>query len=564
VGAPAPRDAATSVMAPRFSIVTPVHDPPLRLLRECLGSVHAQTYPSWELCLVDDGSTRREVRRELRRAAGADPRVKLVERPASGGIVAASNDALAMATGDFVVPLDHDDRLEPRALELVENALSGDPEIDYVYTDEDKLAPDGTVSDTFYKPDWSPERLRAQNYCTHLSVTRRSLVAAVGGFRAGFDGSQDHDLILRVTERARRVHHVPEVLYHWCITPGSAAADSADAPAAKPYAQEAGRRAVGEQMVRLGIDATVEHLARRGQYRVRRARPQPAPTVSVIVSTAGTTRPVWGVERPLVLEAVRSVRDVTAYPTLEIVVVTDPDLSPAVAEGLAALDVRLVAGAGAENEPSRCNRGVEASSGEYVVLLADDTLVEQPDWLDAMLGFFREPDVGAVGARLLSADGTLRHGGILLNGGPLPIFEGFAGDDPGAFGLLEIDREVSAVAGACLATPRAVYDELGGMGDEFTAYGDVDYSLRVRTSGRRIIWTPHATLYRFASADDSSRDEQRELALLRERWGEQLVRDPYGNPNLAPGQAVWLPAERASTLAALRAAWRGFRFAGRT
>jgi GT2 family glycosyltransferase len=181
-----------------------------------------------------------------------------------------------------------------------------------------------------------------------------------------------------------------------------------------------------------------------------------------------------------------------------------------------------------------------------------------------MLGFFRESDVGAVGARLLSADGTLQHGGILLNGVPLPIFQGFAGDDPGAFGLLEIDREVSAVTGACLATPRAVWNELGGLDGELaSAYGDIDYCLRVRSSARRIIWTPHATLYQFTSAVAGSTDGRRELALLRERWGEELVRDPYGNLHLAPGQAVWLPAERASTLAALRAAWRGFRFAGR-
>jgi GT2 family glycosyltransferase len=552
-------------MAPRFSIVTPVHDPPLRLLRECLGSVDAQTYEGWELCLVDDGSTRHDVREVLRRAAGADPRVKLVERPSSGGIVAASNDALALAAGEFVVPLDHDDRLEPRALELIDDALRRDPEIDYVYSDEDKLAPDGTVRDTFYKPDWSPERLRTQNYCTHLSVLRRSLVVDVGGFRDGFDGSQDHDLILRVTERARHVHHVPEVLYHWCITPGSAAADSADAPAAKPYAQEAGRRAVEEQMIRLGIDATVEHLPRRGQYRVRRARPRPAPAVTVVVATEGQTRSMWGVERPSVLGTVRSVRDVTDYPNLEVVVVTDARTPPAVVEGLAALDVRLVGADGATTVATRGSRGVETSSGEYVVLLADDALVEEPDWLDAMLGFFREPDVGAVGARLLGADGTLQHGGLLLNGVPLSIFQGFAGDDPGAFGLLEIDREVSAVTGACLATPRHVYDELGGVSDEFgSAYGDVDYCLRVRSSGRRVIWTPHATLYRFAPADAEVPAGGSGLALLRERWGEALVRDPYGNPHLAPDQAVWLPAERASTLAALRAAWRGFRFAGRT
>ena len=267
------------MMAPRFSIVTPVHDPPLALLGACLASITGQTFGDWELCLVDDGSKSAAVRAELRRLAAADPRVKLVERPVAGGIVAASNEGLAMATGEFVVLVDHDDRLDPRALELVDAALSSDDEIDYVYTDEDKLAADGTLRDTFYKPDWSPERLRSQNYCTHLSVLRRRIVEEVGGFREGFDGSQDHDLILRVTERARRVHHVPEVLYHWCITPGSAAGDSADAPAAKPHAQEAGRRAVAEQ-----------HGAPRdrGQRRAPRdTRPLPRPAGATGATTAG-------------------------------------------------------------------------------------------------------------------------------------------------------------------------------------------------------------------------------------------------------------------------------------
>ena len=204
-----------------------------------------------------------------------------------------------------------------------------------------------------------------------------------------------------------------------------------------------------------------------------------------------------------------------------------------------------------------------SSTGEYVVLLGDDTLIEQPDWLDVMLGFFGEPDVGIVGSRLLAADGTIRHGGILLNGQPLPIFEGFAGDDPGAFGLLEIDREVSAVAGVCLVTRRDVYDELGGLREEFAAaYGDVDYCLRVRRSGRRIVWTPHATLYQFESGTPAA--ERRELELLREHWADELRREPYGNPHLAPDQAVWLPAERASAFAAVRAAWHGLRFVGRT
>jgi GT2 family glycosyltransferase len=550
--------------APRFSIITPVHDPPLGLLRACLASIEGQTFRHWELCLVDDGSKSAEVRAELRRLAANDLRVKLEERPVAGGIVAASNDALAMATGEFVVLVDHDDLLEAHALELIDTALRRDGEIDYVYTDEDKLDADGTVRDTFYKPDWSPERLRAQNYCTHLSVLRRRIVAEVGRFREGFDGSQDHDLILRVSERARRVHHVPEVLYHWCVTPGSAAGDSADAPSAKPYAQEAGRRAVAAQLDRLGIPATVEHLATRGHYRSRRVRPEPAPPLSVIVATRGTARPVWGVERPLVLGAVRSLLAVTDYPRLEVLVVVDGATPPPVVNALQALDdVRVVVAEGPWNRPARWNEGVRASDGEYVVLLDDDTLVEQPDWLDAMLGFFGEPDVGAAGARLLAADGTLHHGGILLNSEPLPIFEGFAGDDPGAFGLLEIDREVSAVSGACLVTRRDLYDELGGFAEEFAdRYADVDYCLRVRRTGRRIVWTPHATLYHFAP--ETRPAERSDLARLRERWGDDLDHDPYGSPNFAPGQAVWLPAERANLVAALHATWRRWRFVGRT
>ncbi len=540
-------------MAPRFSILTPVHDPPLALLRAGLASIAAQTYRDWELCLVDDGSADPAVRAELRRATGVDRRVKLVERPVSGGIVAASNDALAMATGEFVALVDHDDRLDPDALAKVDDALRSDPLVDYVYTDEDKLADDGSVYDVFHKPDWSPERLRAQNYCTHLSVLRRSLVEEVGRFRDGFDGSQDHDLILRVTERARRIRHVPAVLYHWCVTRGSAAGD-ADA---KPYAREAGRVAVAEHLGRLGIPATVEHQRTPGHYRVRRELPDPAPPVSVVIPTRGTARPVWGVTRPLVLGAVRSLLDVTAYPELEVIVVVDPETPACVTAQLEAQAVTLVPAHGTFNYSQWCNQGVAASHGEHVVLLNDDMLIEQPDWLETMIGFFAEPDVGVVGARLLYADGTLQHGGILLNEQPLHIFHGFGGDDPGPFGLLQIDREVTAVTGACLATPRAVWDELGGLPEEFAvAFNDLDYCLRVRRTGRRVIWTAHATLYHFESQTRRPDAAEHEIELLYSRWPAELRHDPYGNPNFAPRQAVWLPAERASLRAAAATAWR--------
>ncbi len=543
-------------MTVRFSIVTPVHDPPLTLLRAMLASVRAQTCPDWELCLVDDGSANPDVRRELRAAAGGDGRIRLAERPRAGGIVAASNDALALATGEFVVLVDHDDRLDPAALDTVAAALEADQEIDYVYTDEDKVAADGTTYDTFYKPDWSPERLRSQNYCTHLSVLRRSLVHDVGAFRPGFDGSQDHDLILRVTERARRIHHVPEVLYHWCVTPGSAAAD----PHAKPYAREAGRRAVQDQMDRLGIPASVTQLATPGHYRVRRRLPAPPPTVSVVMPTVGTRRRVWGVSRPLVLDAIDSLREVTATIRPEVIVVLDPATPPDVRDALAQRDVKPLEGAGPFNYSARCNQGVAASSGELVVLLNDDVRIEDPEWLEVMAGFFREPDVGIVGARLLYADGTLQHGGILLNEQPLHIFHGFGGDDPGPFGLLEIDREVSAVTGACLATRRALWDELGGLSEDFAvAFNDLDYCLRARATGRRVIWTAHATLYHFESQTRRPDADDHEIELLYERWTPELHHDPYGNPNFAPRQAMWVDRQRASGGHVLRSVWRRLR-----
>ena len=537
---------------PRFSICTPVHDPPLELLRACLDSIAAQIFTDWELCLVDDGSRDPAVLAELRQRASNDPRIRLVERPEAGGIVMASNAALSLAVGDFVVLVDHDDRIEPNALELAAAATAADPTIDYLYTDEDKLGPDGTIYDTFHKPDWSPERLRSQNYCTHLSVLRRSLVSEVGGFRDGFDGSQDHDLILRVTERARTVHHIASVLYHWCITPGSAAGD-ADA---KPYAREAGRRAVADQFERLGIDAEVEHLATPGHFRSRR-RLARAPRVSIIIPTVGTARPVWGLERPLVLGAVRSVLDVTEYPDFEIVVVADPDTPAAVLGELSELECTVLSASGEFNFSRRCNQGAAASTGDAVLFLNDDTLVEQPDWLETMVGFLAEPDVGVVGARLLYADGTLQHGGLLLNEQPLHIFHGFAGDDPGPFGLLEIDREVSGVTGACLLTPRGLFDELGGFPEEFrVAFNDLDYCLRVRATGRRIIWSAHSTLFHFESQTRRPDADQHEIDLLYARWGSELRDDPYGNPAFAPKQAVWLPASRATLWAAIRSRMR--------
>lgn len=544
---------------PFFSVVTPVHDPPPHLLRACLDSVRAQTDTDWELCLVDDGSTREDVHSLLAEFVALDPRITLHRRDEAGGIVAASNACLARATGEFVVLLDHDDTLTSDALAQVRRVIEADPETDYVYSDEEKVDEQGAVFDVFYKPDWSPERLRSQNYCTHLSVIRRSLVEELGGFREGFDGSQDHDLVLRVSERARRIGHVPAVLYRWCATAGSTAADAT----AKPWAREAGRRAVEEHCARIGIDAVVEHLSTPGHYRVRRRPAASPPFVSIVMPTAGASRPVWGVDRPLVSRALHSVLEHSTYPAYEVIVVADP-LTPSTVR--ASLErwrrhdarVRVIDGTGEFNFSNRVNQGVAASRGEYIVLLNDDIDVITPDWIETITGFLREDDVGAVGAKLLYADGTLQHGGHLYSRHPFHIFHGYAGDDPGVFGLLEIDREVSGVTAACLATRRTTWDELGGFDPAFpVSFNDVDFCLRLRP--RRIIWTPHAVLYHFESQTRAGDATPAEDELLMTRWHDEMQLDPYGNPNLAPAQAEWVPAHRMSTVDALVAKVRGWR-----
>jgi len=273
---------------------------------------------------------------------------------------------------------------------------------------------------------------------------------------------------------------------------------------------------------------------------------------SIVIPTVGTAKMVWGRIRPLVLDAVETVLATTDATRTEIIVVVDPNTPDAVITALDMLDCTLVHAEDDFNFSARCNLGAAASSGDAILFLNDDVRAEQVGWLDVMLGFLTEPDVGVVGARLLYADGTLQHGGLLLNEQPLHIFRGFAGDDPGPFGLLEIDREVSAVTGACMLTPRSVFDEVGGLPEQFRiAFNDLDYCLRVRAAGRRVIWTAHATLFHFESQSRRPDAEQHEIDLLYATWNDELHADPYGNVAFAPKQAVWLPAERATTRAAV-------------
>lgn len=510
--------------APFFSIVTPVYNTPLDVLGESIESVMDQSFEDWELILIDDNSPDPRVRDLLHRYARSDRRIKVIERETNGHIVAASNDGIAVATGEFIALLDHDDLLTPDALERNYQAIQGEDEVDYLYSDEDKY--DGTTYyDTFIKPDWSPQRLRSQNYCCHFSVLRASLVREVGGFREGFDGSQDHDLILRVTEKARHIVHIPEILYHWRVIPGSAAGQID----AKPYAFEAGRKAVEEHVRRVGIDAEVVE-AGPGMYRLQRSL-SPFVRVSVVIPTIGTASLVWGRRRVHVVEAVRSALARTKHENLEFVVVYDPPTPPQVLDELrevAGDKLVLVPFREKFNYSRKTNLGVLASTGQRLVLLNDDVEIRSDNWLEELLAPLDEDDVGLTGARLLYSNGLIQHCCIaMLNGHYTHPYRLYPPTEPGLFGDVMISREVGGVTGACIGVRRDVYLEVGGLPEGLPeSFNDVDLSYKVRNAGYRILYVPTSELYHFESISREPLPKQYEIDFIRGRWGEP-DRDPF-------------------------------------
>jgi GT2 family glycosyltransferase len=520
-----------------FSILTPVYETPAHVLRAMLRSVRRQRFRDWELCLVDDCSRRSRVRRILDRAQRGDPRIRVHYRESNGGIVAASNDALEMARGEFVVLLDHDDTLHPDALSRLDEAIRATPETDYVYTDEDKIGRVGRHFGSFLKPGWSPERFRTQMYTCHLSAMRRSLVEEVGGFDPAFEGSQDWDLILKVTERARAVAHVPKVLYHWRTLATSAAGGG---EAAKPWAFEAGARAVQAHCERIGLPAEVERdLALPGVYHLRpRLRRQPP--VSIVIPTAGQAREVRLKNVVLVNHCVRSIVETSTYHNFEIVCVADASTEEAVLA-----DLREIAGDRLSLVPyerefnfsSKINVGVARSDAEHLLLLNDDMEVMTPDWIERLVMYSTLPEIGAVGARLLTEDGRFQHAGVGFEQGlPGHPYHGFPGDFRGHGNVTRVAQNYLAVTGACLMTRREAFDEVGGLDTDLPVnYNDVDYCLKLRAAGYRVVYDPDTVLFHFESSSRASDVEDWEKEALIERWLPMTAVDPYTNPSLEHG-----------------------------
>lgn len=516
---------------PTISILTPVYDTDTDVLEACVQSVIDQTYPHWQLCLVDDRSPSSHVWPLLQQLATRDPRIFIGRRERNGGIVAASNDCAALATGDVVSLLDHDDLLHPTALAKVAEVFASYDDVDYVYSDEDVIDIRGRRVSPFYKPDWSPERFRCQMYTCHLSSIRRSVFESVGGFRDGYDGSQDWDLVLRVTEVARRIVHIPEVLYHWRTVATSVLAGED----VKPYAYEAAKRVIADHCERVGIKGEVVELRRRGHFRVRRDV-DTGPLVSIVIPTRGSSGRVWGSTRVMVVEAVRSIVERSSYRNVEIIVVFDTVTPASVLDQLVAIGadrIRLLEWTLPFNFSAKVNYGAAKANGELLLLLNDDTEVITGDWIETMAGFLAEPDVGAVGCHLLFEDGRLQHGGhVHLNGAPGHLMFGQSPTSNRNRMALWLDREVAGVTAAALLTRASTFAEVGGFSQEFpNNYNDVDFSLKLRQAGHRIVVTPHAQLHHFESITRDATVSDLEMQRLRGRWERELHRDPYYNPN---------------------------------
>jgi len=520
---------------PRFSIVMPVYNPVPSQLAEAIASVMAQTYPHWELCICDDASTDPAVWSLIDEWMQRDPRIRAERLVVNGGIARASNAALSMAQADYVALLDHDDVLSRWALDRMANAIRNRPAGDIFYSDEDKLDEHGKRCEPHFKPAWNPDLLHSINYFGHLLVVRRAVLEAVGGFRVGFDGSQDYDLILRcvAASGAGRIIHVPGVLYHWRKSHGS----TAQSLGAKSGAHPSGVAALQEQIGSLGAYVTDGPFAT--SYRVHFPLPSAPPCVTIMVPTrnGGDT----------LQQCLDSILQQTVYPNYEILIIDNQSSEPKTLSLLSRyqLDKRVtVVSYDAPFNFSKINNfGARHAAGDALLLLNDDVEVVTPDWLDEMVSRLYQPGIGVVGAKLMYPDGRIQHAGVILGIGGVAghSHKYYPRQHSGYFGRLVLPQTVAAVTGACLLVKKADYDLIGGL-DEINlpiAFNDVDFCLRLGERNLRTVWTPFAELLHYESLSRGQEDtpEKRnrfaaEVQYMKTRWHDQLLHDRHYHPCL--------------------------------
>ena len=497
---------------PTFSILIPTYQPRKQWLEQAIASVKAQSYEKWQLCICDDASSEPWVREYLQIEAEADPRIRVIFRESNGGISAALNGAGKLATGEYVTFLDHDDVLHPFALHYVVEACQEDS-VDVLYSDEDYLNPRGERSGPTFKPDWSPELLTACMYFGHLLVARRGLVEEVGWFRSPYDGAQDYDLVLRLVERARKIRHIRRVLYHWRQHPQSTSMNLK----AKPYAHDAGYRAVSDTIARREIPGVVENGPMPYTYCIR--RPSTLKPVSLVVCSRDRKR----------LSAFLEGQKRTLYPRVELVVVEHITKGRPLDPLLETTACIRVPYEGAFNFSLMNNLGAQAAGSELLVFLNDDITPLRQDWLEIMTAHLVRPEIGVVVGRLLYPSGAIQHAGLVLG-----LQDGVGHPARGAHRAdlmyyLQLPRDVSAVTGACLGIRRNVFQEMGGFDPTFPVnYNDVDLCLKVANSGYRVVVDPRIELTHLECGTRRGGTSLAERQHFQETWGDLLRKgDPY-------------------------------------
>lgn len=531
------QEIATFHYQPKISIAMPVYNVEEKWLRLCIDSILNQVYTNWELCMADDASTDPNVKKILTEYQQLDERIRVVFREQNGHISEATNSALAIATGEFVALLDNDDELAINAFYEVVKVLNKNPKLDLIYSDEDKIDMDGNRSDPAFKPDWSPDLLLGTNYISHLGVYRRSILEEIGGFRKGYEGSQDYDLVLRFTEKTtkERIKHIPKVLYYWRMLPTSTAVDQGS----KGYAFEAGLRAVQDALVRRGINGHATHGAANGLYDVYYDI-ESEKLVSIIIPTKNGYKDVQ--------RCVSSIIEKTTYQNYEIIMADNGSTDPKMHELYAEFEQQLPGRFFVEsidipfNFSTINNRAAKKAHGEYLLFLNNDTEVITENWLTLMVSFAQQERIGCVGAKLLYPNNTVQHAGVILGLGGVAGHGhyGYPHGDLGYFGRLAINVNYSAVTAACLLMKKADFDAVGGFEEAFTvAFNDVDLCLKVQALGRDNVWLHEAELYHFESQtrgyDDKGKKKKRfeqEKVMMEEKWGPLIENDPFYNPNL--------------------------------
>lgn len=520
---------------PKISIIVPAYKTPENFLREMLSSVQNQTYTNWELCIGDGSADDDSVSKILESYTEQDPRIKYIKLEENKGISGNTNGALKLATGDFISLLDHDDLLAQSALYEIVEALNEDRSIDVLYTDEDKVSMDLKKHfDPHCKSDFNLDLLRSNNYICHFFVVKREIFEQAGNFRSEYDGSQDYDFILRCTELAKNIKHLPRILYHWRCHENSTAAK----PESKMYCFTAGQRAIQAHLDRCKVEGDVRFTDHLGFYRVKYPV-KGEPLVSILIPNKD--------QKDTLKKCIDSILNNTEYRNYEIIIIENNSVEQATFDYYKELSynskIRILYWKDAFNYSAINNYGVREARGEYLLLLNNDVEVIGGDWLTEMLGHCQRKEVGIVGAKLLYPDQTIQHAGIIMGLGGVAghAYFGADKDEVGYFARAILQQDLSAVTAACLMVKRDVYNEVGGLEETLkVAFNDVDFCLKVRERGYLVVFTPYAVLYHYESKSRGKENTlekiqrfENEINYMEEKWSKYIDNDPYYNPNLS-------------------------------